>query len=1003
MKNALLNEGFITLADLYLSYRKAKSEAYYNAMHPTALAFAEYEANLKDNLDRLYEKLSSGKDWFNKPNFLGGYLYIPKSLDDSSWNNLEDLHYRSIDPILDWKQKFQENNKKKLDPKYRLIITPTIDYHIISALWILKVGHLFDERLDQNLSYGNRLRRRGNGQINEDSIGLFTPYFSAYRQWREKGLNSMRDMVEEGRNVTAITMDLAGFYHNTSPNFLLKPSFLSKLGVELDQSQKAFTSQMVKSINTWYQNTPDFSARPEGALPVGLSASKIISNVLLFELDAVINQELLPVYYGRYVDDIFLVVKSPQRIITGSDFIEYLSSKADCLKIDRVKGQPPGLTVRLPYANDSLLKFTPTKQKIFSISSDHGVDLIEQISSQIRAQSSEYRLLPAIPDTAAKMADKTLLASNDASLIADALRKADVISVKRLGLSLLIRDIEAYSKDLRREEWVDLRKEFYLLVFRHLITPKQLFELYAYFPRIINLMISNYDFNEAKAFIVKVHEVLSLVGSTTNLSKGNKLKLDACREYFGKLILQAILKASTTRGFIEWIRIKTVILELSFLTVDTSKYNNVANIRKKSNLLLLSDLGSRPYKDYWYYSQKTNFKKSVVPKQLAILKVLRLGKIRKFRRAASLKRPHWLALTFPTRPLTIQEIALIVPSVVENGSLFEQYIHALRGAGANTSKKLIKEFNVEDSSNYYHIPHYNKKSVSIALTNYLVEDEYYDKAVSGRPDRSLARYENLNSVVNNILSNSYGVDYVVFPEVAIPRRWAIAIATKLASQGISLICGVEPHPHNGCDKVYRNDCLLSLVTNWPGYQSSLVFIQPKLLPAHIETEYFRDSGKELFVPDGSITDKLPIYNHNGFHFGVLICSDLTTPQNRVHFQGKVDAMFILEFNPDIKTFNFLVESAAHDINTFVIQVNNRCYGDSRIRAPYREEYKRDSIRIKGGKQDYSVIGDIDFLQLRKFQNIATNVGEFGDKEQAKVLKEFKPLPIGFKLSKYRRI
>ncbi len=112
---------------------------------------------------------------------------------------------------------------------------------------------------------------------------------------------------------------------------------------------------------------------------------------------------------------------------------------------------------------------------------------------------------------------------------------------------------------------------------------------------------------------------------------------------------------------------------------------------------------------------------------------------------------------------------------------------------------------------------------------------------------------------------------------------------------------------------------------------------------------------------------LPVYNHGGYYFGVLICSDMTNIENRSHFQGNVDSLFVLEWNPDVDTFSFLVEGAAHDIHTFVVQVNNRAYGDSRIRAPFKEAHRRDSIRIKGGIGDFYVIGDINYIALRKFQ------------------------------------
>ncbi len=76
-----------------------------------------------------------------------------------------------------------------------------------------------------------------------------------------------------------------------------------------------------------------------------------------------------------------------------------------------------------------------------------------------------------------------------------------------------------------------------------------------------------------------------------------------------------------------------------------------------------------------------------------------------------------------------------------------------------------------------------------------------------------------------------------------------------------------------------------------------------------------------------------------------------------------------------------------------VQVNNRRYGDSRVRAAYRLEHKRDSVRLKGGIEDYFVTAEIDFHSLRNFQR----KNRMNDKNS-----EFKPVAIGFQMSKFRK-
>ena len=71
---------------------------------------------------------------------------------------------------------------------------------------------------------------------------------------------------------------------------------------------------------------------------------------------------------------------------------------------------------------------------------------------------------------------------------------------------------------------------------------------------------------------------------------------------------------------------------------------------------------------------------------------------------------------------------------------------------------------------------------------------------------------------------------------------------------------------------------------------------------------------------------------------------------------------------------------------------NRLYGDSRIRAPYKDSWKRDIVRVKGGEHDYFVIGEIDVPALRRFQSHHRSPD-----------KPYKPVPDGFKIAGIRRV
>ena len=108
-----LSKRFISLGDLYVAYRKAKVEAYYENTHFQALAFTEYEQHLHRNLTRLHQiLLDAESSWASDLSFIGGYSYLPKSIDCTAWDDGTEGHFRALDPISDWSRRFERSNKR---------------------------------------------------------------------------------------------------------------------------------------------------------------------------------------------------------------------------------------------------------------------------------------------------------------------------------------------------------------------------------------------------------------------------------------------------------------------------------------------------------------------------------------------------------------------------------------------------------------------------------------------------------------------------------------------------------------------------------------------------------------------------------------------------------------------------------------------------------------------------------------------------------------------------
>lgn len=989
---------FVTLADVYVAYKKAKAEAFFESTHFHALAFTRYEQALHKNLAKLHRRLVSKRDeWSKSLDFIGDHAYLPKSVDTAAWAAGEAGHFRALNPRQEWARQFTNSGTPAL-ASLRLVMRPTVDFQIVSALWILKVGFKYDQQLDRDLAFANRVRTlkaAGGRQANLVTPSLFSPYFSAYRTWREKGLLAVEKALQGGQSILAMTMDIEKFYHRASPKFLLREEFLTKLQLNLSPEERKFTSNLLSAIDTWYRSTPDYLDRPKGAIPVGLSASKIIANVLLAEFDTEFVERLSPVHYGRYVDDIFLVLQAEIGDEDAGTVIRRMAEAlAPMVSLKNDGESLPSLVLRLPYARDSELVFAGSKQKIFALSSEHGLDLVSHIRDQIRQQSSEYRLLPSVPATATDMASRALLATPDASLQVDALRKADVVSVRRLGFSLLLSDIETYAADIRPNGWRELRFQFYELAKRHVLTPLGFFNYFGYVHRIFGLMLACGDLDEARDLIGEFSEIRGLILETTTLGEGRHRALFAlCVDQYAEALLQAGVQAATMRLETKLGEVLRVLKQLKKLSRNLKIPSSVESFQKLVRQTLLADWGRRPYKEYWLLEQSSDEFGPPVPRQISIRRHFRLAAIRRLRKdVTTLRAPHWPALAFPTRPLRIDEIALIAPEVLKDAKLLKEAILLFRGAQVRSSD-LLGYVEVEASEDWssFSVPGRREGPIKIAVTSVQTTEKQWAMAAAGRQDRSIKRYEAFNALINRILREAKRPDYIVLPELSIPLRWAIRAARKLAANGVSLLAGVEYHRDRSSKKL-RNDCLVSLTTRWPGYPSSIVLMQPKFRPAHGERRELKSkfgTRGALFEPMGRAA--LPtLYSHRGFLFSVLICSDLTNISHRHSLRGHVDALFALEWNKDIDTFASLVESTASDMHAYVVQVNNRSYGDSRIRAPAKETYHRDLVQVKGGTSDYYVMGQLDVEALRNEQRRSRTSRPL-----------FKPVPIGYVMSKRR--
>lgn len=1003
-----------TLEELCQAYRKAKVDLYY-ATHASIFAVADYEDNLFENLKSLLERVNgTDNDWIETAEFLGTWTLAAKSVtwplrDKKKKEANGGLIFSSpTDEWNYWKDKVVEvdGQESKPNAEFRIMARCSIDFHVISTLWMMKVGHLFDAKLTAS-AYGNRLRRTKNGKkINPLSLGCFTPYLKPFREWRDRGITAMRSALDSNKKVLALTADVSAFYHELNPHFMLESDFVKNtLSIELREPQQRLHEIFIHALIAWAKKTP-----LKRGLPVGLPASAVVANVALVELDRFMEQQVGPIYYGRYVDDIMLVMDNSADLKSPSDLWEWLFSRSGG-NLAWQKGEigkaicfQPGYLSK--GKGKSKIVFSNSKNKVFLLSGETGKTLVDAIAHEIQERASEWRAMPRLPQSPSQVGTDLLAASQSDGEAADNLRKTDSLTMRRAGFAIKLRDFEAYERDLSPESWKEHRRAFFHAFEQHVLELPQFFELSNYLPRVIRLATACEDFDDLKMIIMAVGRLYEKVrlNCTLSIKSVATAKLPESLEiilYWRDQVLQTIRESViasfpprlSKAGAQAWQDHMGKFLPSTDSAPTLFWPESPQKFQIKQEHLFACDLAHLPFRFIGLPTEMVAqrgipAKKSIVFCDDSIVgaldAVVATGSqiLAKWTKMKNLPR----GMVFATRPFNLAELYVVCDDIYSESTYedLRSVVLALRGFGLNEKMPRV------DRNGVLQVPDDRaSNTLSIAVSSWKTHMSSWVASVSGFPDPDAERYARLNRLLNGVLSEHHGSRYLILPELALPAHWFIRIARKLQGSGISLITGIE-YLHSTKARV-RNQIWAALSHNGLGFPSFVIYRQDKQRPAlHEELELQRIAG--LKMKPHRQWKSPPIIQHGDFSFSMLVCSELTNIGYRADLRGRVDALFVPEWNQDIETFNALVESAALDVHAYIIQCNDRQYGDSRIRAPYKDTWMRDVMRVKGGLTDYCVIGEIDVLALRKFQSNFRSPPSI-----------FKPVPDGFVINYGRKV
>lgn len=186
---------------------------------------------------------------------------------------------------------------------------------------------------------------------------------------------------------------------------------------------------------------------------------------------------------------------------------------------------------------------------------------------------------------------------------------------------------------------------------------------------------------------------------------------------------------------------------------------------------------------------------------------------------------------------------------------------------------------------------------------------------------------------------------VVLPEFAFDKGYYGQLKQLSDKTGCLVIAGRNFVEVPG-NKIMNKAAVL-VPYKWPngrGNTSAPDFEFGKNFFADIEEKFIKGLGYEL-----KPYDKMYLIDTGPYgKLGLAICADFYDIERFTIYRGRIQHLFIIAYNKDVKSFYYLAEAISRIVFCNVVICNTGFYGGSIAFAPYKEDYKRYVYKHEGG-------------------------------------------------------
>lgn len=848
--------------------------------------------------------------------------------------------------------------------KVNFFIDLPIELLIVDCLWTLFLAKIANKQYGGSMySYAGKFKQSifyfGQDDlykgIDFESNRCFEPYFENYSRWQSDAFKRLRQGLTE-QNQLMFSLDLKSFYYSVRFNFESLRTLL-KEDPRLDEI--SFVSCIQETIYKKYTHLIakykiGIDVKNNATIfPIGLLSPILLRELYLHEFDLNIKNALSPIHYGRYVDDMIIVI--PTEIQPAEATAEFV---CDLLE-NRGLIERKFLTKDDDFVFKGFEAISIQKKKIncFFFEQNSPNILIDLAEKQIKNNSSEANLLPEFDivksrfnDTAyyfnsvggsTKIRDIGILQSNNyaaarsITLMKQLIKNTHIRSEDRLKITEYIQDILEFYRGSSSIEfmgsWISV------------------FEL------IIQLKVLSNDRDRKDPLAQKFHQdILWYIDHEMNFDFLDEKEIYAKK----KKIIFARLKKDLKS------RLGTAIamaMALDYSWNSSSKLNRNIELAKKfrKSNMFNHNLVSFPLLNYLPFEVISSCSFLEIQKEpWGNSNALKLDRER---------------LRWSPRFIHLDELLIYYfMQSTQNGkkefdgrsdveAIWNRYVE-LNKISQFASNDIVKQTEtVLEESNVNLVDVFvscdRSKEYYVGLANTAVtEENAIQSLLHPEHKMTLQDKEQLFRMANTAIREK--ANYITFPEFYVPVVWLKDITRFAQKNSVALVAGLRYIRNR---KRAFNCTTIVQPCSHNGFRNVIALFREKNFYAPEEKECLYKLGYQIH--DAS----RPLYYvvHAGrLRYSTVLCYEFTDIYSRSALKSRVDALFVPQLNKDTNYFSSIVEATSRDLYCFIIQANTSKYGDSRITGPYDTIHK-NVVQVKGGINDVVIIGKLELEAVKK--------------------------------------